>query len=114
MPVPVPTIGMLPVFNIFMTFAWYGHLKFPSAPLAAAIPISCGTALSDQVLMVPANRIGHPQVSGAGLQTIRKGVTLLVCTVFSGVEVKEPLTRTDLVGFACIGCGAFFSFRKWA
>jgi uncharacterized protein (DUF486 family) len=114
MPVPVPTIGMLPVFNIFMTFGRCSHLKFPSALLAAVTLISCGIALFDQVLMVPANRIGHRQVSGADLQTIRKGITLLVCAVFSGVELKEPLTRTDLVGFACIGCGAFFSFRKWA
>jgi len=114
MPVPVLTIGLLPVFNIFMTFGWYSHLKFLSARLAAVILISWGIALFDQVLMVPANRIGHTQFSGAEWKTIHGVITLLDIAVFPGVQLKEPLTRTHLVGFACIGCGAFFIFRKWA
>jgi uncharacterized protein (DUF486 family) len=87
-------------------------LKFPSALLAAAIPISWGIALSDQVLMVPANRIGHPQVPGAGLKTIRKGITLLVCAVFPGVEVKEPLTRTDLWALPASAAGLSSAFAN--
>jgi uncharacterized protein (DUF486 family) len=112
MPVPVPTIGMLPVFNIFMTFGRCSHLKFPSALLAAVTLISCGIALFDQVLMVPENRIGHTQVLGADLQTIRKGITLLVCAVFSGVELKEPLTRTDLWALPASAAGLSSAFAN--
>lgn len=114
LPVPVITIGLLLISNIFMTFAWYGHLKFPSAPLVVVILISWGIALFEYVLMVPANRIGHTQFSGAELKTIQEVITLSVFAVFSVVYLKEPLTWNYLVGFAFIGCGAFFIFHKWA
>ena len=112
-PVPVLTIGLLLLSNVFMTFAWYGHLKFPSAPLAVVILISWGIALFEYVLMVPANRIGHTQFSGAELKTIQEVITLSVFAVFSVFYLKEPLTWNHLVGFAFIGCGAFFIFHKW-
>ena len=112
-PVPVLTIGLLLLSNVFMTFAWYGHLKFPSAPLAVVILISWGIALFEYVLMVPANRIGHTQFSGAELKTIQEVITLSVFAVFSVVYLKEPLTWNHAVGFAFIGLGAFFIFHKW-
>jgi uncharacterized protein (DUF486 family) len=114
LPVPVITIGLLLLSNIFMTFAWYGHLKFPSAPLWTVILVSWGIAFFEYVLQVPANRIGHTQFSGAELKTIQEVITLSVFAVFSVLYLKEPLSWNHLVGFAFIACGAFFIFHKWA
>lgn len=113
-PVPVLTIGLLLASNIFMTFAWYGHLKFKAAPLFAVILISWGIAFFEYLLQVPANRIGHGYFSAAELKTIQEVVTLSVFAVFSGVYLKEPLGWNHLLGFAFIGLGAFFIFHKWA
>jgi uncharacterized protein (DUF486 family) len=114
LPVPVVTIGLLLLSNIFMTFAWYGHLKFPSAPLWSVILISWGIAFFEYVLQVPANRIGHTQFSGAELKTIQEVITLSVFAVFSVLYLKEPLSWNHFVGFVFIACGAFFIFHKWA
>lgn len=113
LPVPVITIGLLLASNIFMTFAWYGHLKFKGAPLLTVILISWGIALFEYVLMVPANRIGHTHFSAAELKTIQEVITLLVFGVFSVFFLKEPLTWNHLVGFSFIALGAFFIFHKW-
>jgi len=77
-PVPVLTIGLLPASNIFMTFAWYGHLKFKTAPLLVVIFVSWGIALFEYMLQVPANRIGHGHFSAAELKTIQEVLTLSV------------------------------------
>lgn len=113
LPVPVVTIGLLLASNIFMTFAWYGHLKYKGAPLVAVIFISWGIALFEYLLMVPANRIGHTQFSAAELKTIQEVITLCVFGVFSVFFLKEPLTWNHLVGFSFIALGAFFIFHKW-
>ena len=82
-PVPVLTIGLLIASNVFMTFAWYGHLKYKTAPLVVVILVSWGIALFEYVLQVPANRIGHGYFSAAQLKTIQEVITLSVFTVFS-------------------------------
>lgn len=113
LPVPVLTIGLLLASNIFMTFAWYGHLKFKTAPMITVIFISWGIALFEYMLMVPANRIGHTHFSAAELKTIQEVITLLVFGVFSVFFLKEPLTWNHLLGFSFIALGAFLIFHKW-
>jgi uncharacterized protein len=112
-PAPFLTIGLLILSNVFMTFAWYGHLTYKSAPLWAVILISWGIAFFEYVLMVPANRIGHAVYSAAQLKTIQEVITLSVFAVFSVYWLKEPLTWNHGVGFAFIATGAFFIFHKW-
>ena len=112
-PVPVTTIGLLILSNIFMTFAWYGHLKFKTAPLFAVILISWGIAFFEYLLQVPANRIGHGYFSAAELKTIQEVITLTIFGVFSVVYLREPLAWNHLVGFALIAAGAFFVFHRW-
>ncbi|WP_050523429.1 DMT family protein [Pseudorhodobacter wandonensis] len=113
MPTPLITIGLLIASNVFMTFAWYGHLKYKSAPLLAVIAISWGIALFEYMLQVPANRIGHGYFSAAELKTIQEVITLLVFAAFSVLYLKEPLSWNHLVGFGFIALGAFFIFHKW-
>lgn len=114
MPTPLITIGLLVASNVFMTFAWYGHLKYKSAPLLAVIAISWGIALFEYMLQVPANRIGHGYFSAAELKTIQEVITLLVFAAFSVLYLKEPLSWNHLAGFGFIALGAFFIFHKWA
>lgn len=114
LPVPLVTIGLLLASNIFMTFAWYGHLNYKSAPLWIVILISWGIAFFEYVLQVPANRIGHGHFSAAELKTIQEIITLSVFAVFSVYYLKEPLDWNHLVGFAFIAAGGFFIFHKWA
>lgn len=113
LPVPVLTIGLLLASNVFMTFAWYGHLKYKSAPLLAVILISWGIAFFEYVLQVPANRIGHGHFSAAELKTIQEIITLSVFAAFSVLYLKEPLGWNHLVGFGFIAAGGFFIFHKW-
>jgi uncharacterized protein len=112
-PIPFLTIGLLLASNIFMTFAWYGHLNFKSAPLVTVIFVSWGIAFFEYCLMVPANRIGHTVFNAAQLKTIQEVITLSVFVVFSWAYLKEPITWNILAGFAFIGVGAFFIFHKF-
>ncbi|MBY0422821.1 MAG: DMT family protein [Parvularculaceae bacterium] len=104
-------IALLFASNIFMTLAWYGHLKYKSAPLILAIVASWGVAFVEYCLAVPANRIGHQVYSAAQLKTIQEIVTLIVFAGFSVLYLKEPLGLNHLVGFALIALGAAFIFR---
>lgn len=104
-------IVLLTLSNIFMTFAWYGHLKFKSAPLMLVILVSWGIALIEYCFAVPANRIGHGTYSAAELKTIQEVITLVVFAVFSVVVLKEAITVNHLVGFSLIVAGAFFVFK---
>jgi uncharacterized protein (DUF486 family) len=113
LPVPVITIGLLIASNIFMTFAWYGHLKYKSASLVLVILASWLIALPEYALQVPANRIGHGHFSAAELKTIQEVITLTVFAVFSVFYLREPLTWNHAIGFAFIALGAFFIFHKW-
>ena len=114
LPVPLVTIGLLTLSNVFMTFAWYGHLKHKSTALITVILISWGIAFFEYCLMVPANRIGSQIYNGAQLKTIQEVITLSVFAVFSWAYLKEPMSWNHLVGFAFIAAGAFFIFHKWA
>ena len=99
--------------NIFMTLAWYGHLKFKETPLVTVILVSWGIALIEYCLAVPANRWGHSVYSAAQLKTIQEVVTLLVFAAFSVLYLKEAFTWNYAVGFALIALGAFFIFHRW-
>ncbi len=114
LPVPVITIGLLTLSNVFMTFAWYGHLKHKSTALITVIFISWGIAFFEYCLMVPANRIGSSIYNGAQLKTIQEVITLAVFAVFSVFYLKEPLSWNHALGFAFIALGAFFIFHKWS
>jgi uncharacterized protein (DUF486 family) len=108
------TILLLLASNIFMTFAWYGHLKFKTAPLYLAIAVSWGIAFFEYCLQVPANRMGHNQgFAAAELKTIQEVITLLVFSVFSVTFLNEPLRWNVIVGFALIGLGSACVFKPW-
>jgi hypothetical protein len=111
LPVPVITIGLLLLSNVFMTFAWYGHLNYKSAPLLTVILVSWGIAFFEYVLQVPANRIGHGHFTAAELKTIQEVITLTVFAAFSVWFLKEPLTWNHAIGFALIAAGAWFIFQ---
>ena len=117
MPLPfspaLTTILLLIASNVFMTFAWYGHLKFKTTSLVTVIFISWGFAFFEYLLQVPANRIGHGTFSAAELKTIQEVITLTIFAIFSVFYLKEPLTWNYLVGFGFIAVGAFFIFHKW-
>jgi len=104
-------IGLLLLSNLFMTVAWYGHLKFPHSPIVKVILISWAIALIEYCLAVPANRLGHAHYSAAELKTIQEVITLVVFAGFSVLYLKESFTLNHVVGFALICCGAFFVFR---
>lgn len=97
--------------NVFMTLAWYGHLKFKAAPLLLVILVSWGIAFVEYCMAVPANRIGHAVYSAAELKTIQEVITLAVFAVFSVTVLGEPLGWNHAVGFALIAAGAFFVFQ---
>ena len=107
------TIILLTISNIFMTFAWYGHLKFKSAPLALVIIISWGIAFFEYCFQVPANRIGHGTFTAGQLKTIQEVITLLVFCAFSIFYLKEEVRWNYIAGFACIAGAVFFIFKKW-
>ncbi|MCC7343883.1 MAG: DMT family protein [Deltaproteobacteria bacterium] len=107
------TIILLTVSNVFMTFAWYGHLKFREVPLWKVIIISWGIAFLEYCFQVPANRIGSYQYSGAELKTIQEVITLVVFGIFSVLYLKEPFKWNYAVGFACLVAAVFFIFKKW-
>lgn len=111
LPVPLVTIGLLVASNVFMTFAWYGHLKFKAAPLLAVILISWGIAFFEYLLQVPANRIGHGTFTAAQLKTIQEVITLCVFALFSWGYLGERLTWQHAVGFTLIAAGAWFVFQ---
>lgn len=107
------TILMLSVSNVFMTFAWYGHLKYKSSPLMKVIMISWMIAFFEYCFQVPANRIGHGTYSAYQLKTIQEVITLVVFCVFSVFYLKEDLRWNYLVGFFFIILAVFFIFKKW-
>jgi len=107
------TVLLLTVSNIFMTFAWYGHLKFKNAVLWKVVLISWSIAFFEYCFQVPANRIGHLRYSAAQLKTIQEIITLSVFCVFSVLYLKEDFRWNYLVGFLLIGAAAFFIFKKW-
>jgi hypothetical protein len=106
------TVALLLVSNVFMTFAWYGHLKYKSSPLWIAILVSWGIAFVEYCFQVPANRLGHGQFSAAQLKTIQEVISLVVFAGFSVTYLREPLRWNYAIGFACLVAAAFFLFKK--
>jgi hypothetical protein len=98
--------------NIFMTVAWYGHLRFKEAPLPGVIMVSWSIALVEYCMAVPANRWGSAVYSPAQLKTIQEVVTLFVFTAFSVLYLKQTITWNYVIGFSLIATGAFFVFRS--
>jgi uncharacterized protein (DUF486 family) len=111
LPMPLVPIAFLSLSNLFMTFAWYGHLKYPERPLWAVVLVSWGIALFEYCLAVPANRYGYKFYSAAELKTIQEVITLTVFLFFSVFYLKEALTLNHVVGFSFIALGAFFIFK---
>ncbi len=101
------------ISNIFMTFAWYGHLKFKSSPLFLVILASWGIAFFEYCFQVPANRIGYGQFNAFQLKTIQEVITLVVFCIFSAFYLKEGLKWNYLVGFGLIVLAVVFIFKKW-
>ena len=112
-PISLQTILLLAASNIFMTFAWYGHLKYKAAPLWIVIAVSWGIAFFEYCLQVPANRIGHGHFSAAELKTIQEVLSLTIFALFSIWYLDEPIRWNHLVGFSMICAGAWFVFQKW-
>jgi len=105
------TILLLILSNVFMTFAWYGHLKYGHDwPLWKAVLVSWGIALFEYCLAVPANRLGFGEFSGFQLKIIQEVVTLSVFIIFAILFLKERLAWNYLVAFAFLGVAAFFAF----
>jgi len=106
-------LAMLVASNVFMTFAWYGHLKFKESPLWIVILASWGIAFFEYCIQVPANRLGSSYFSVVQLKVAQEVITLSVFSVFSVFYFKEELKWNYLVGFILILLAVFFVFRKW-
>jgi uncharacterized protein (DUF486 family) len=104
-------IAMLFGSNIFMTFAWYGHLSYKGAALWLAVLVSWMIAAPEYMLAVPANRIGSAVYTAAELKTMQEIITLTVFAGFSVFWLKESLSWNHAIGFALIAAGAFFIFH---
>jgi len=109
-PKVLPVVFLI-MSNVFMTFAWYGHLKFKTAPLYAAVLFSWGLAFFEYWLAVPANRIGYQTYSAAELKTMQEVITLAVFVVFSVFYLKEAITWNHALGFVLIAGGAALIFK---
>ena len=105
-------ILLLTISNIFMTFAWYGHLKYKGSALWIVILVSWGIALFEYCFQVPANRIGHEYFTAAQLKTMQEVITLVVFSIFSVLYLKEDFQWNYLVGFAFIILAVFFIFKR--
>ena len=104
---------LLTMSNVFMTFAWYGHLKFRQTALYKVILISWMIAFIEYCFQVPANRIGYRHFSAAELKTIQEIITLTIFCVFSVFYLKEGLKWNYIVGFLMIVGACIFIFKKW-
>lgn len=107
------TIVLLTISNVFMTIAWYGHLRHRSAALWKVILVSWGIAFFEYCFQVPANRIGSYEFNPAQLKTIQEIITLSIFPVFSIFYLGEKFKWNFGVGFVLIVVAAFFIFHKW-
>ena len=107
------TVVLLTISNVFMTAAWYGHLKFKDKPLWIVIIVSWLIASVEYCFQVPANRIGHQYFSAAQLKTIQEVITLIVFCGFSVWYLKEPLKWNYIAGFGLIIAAVVVIFKKW-
>ena len=109
----IAPIVLLFLSNLFMTLAWYGHLKFKAVSLAVVILVSWAIAFVEYCFAVPANRIGSAVYSPAELKTIQEVITLVVFTLFAAFYLGEPVRWNHLVGFGFVAVGAAFVFKPW-
>ena len=109
----VRPIVLLVGSNVFMTAAWYWHLRYKEVPLFYVIFISWGVAFIEYCLAVPANRYGNAVYDPAQLKTIQEVITFVVFAGFSSVYLGESITLSQGLGFPLIAAGAFFVFHKW-
>lgn len=107
----IAPILLLSVSNVFMTFAWYGQLKFPTTPLLILIPVSWGIAFFEYCFAVPANHIGHTVYSAAQLKTMQEVITLAVFAIFSVTYLGEALKWNHGVAFLFLIGAAYFAFK---
>lgn len=107
------TIILLTISNIFMTIAWYGHLKYKSSPLLNVIIISWLIAFAEYCFQIPANRIGHYHFTAAQLKTIQEVISLTVFAVFSVLYLKEEFKWNYAIGFLMIIAAVFIIFKEW-
>ena len=106
-------ILLLTISNIFMTFAWYGHLKFKSTNIFAVIVVSWGIAFFEYCFQVPANRIGNNFFTAPQLKIMQEVISISVFCIFSILYLKENLKWNHVVAFALIFLAVFFVFKKW-
>ena len=112
LPISAQTVLLLIASNVFMTFAWYGHLKnLSTAPWYVAALISWGIALFEYLLQVPANRIGHAEFSVAQLKIMQEVITLSVFVPFAVFYLNEPLKWDYLWAGLCLMGAVYFMFR---
>ena len=111
-PAIVPIL-FLSISNVFMTFAWYGQLKFPTTPLWIVILVSWGIAFVEYCFAVPANRIGHTVYSAAQLKTMQEIITLIVFGIFSVTYLNEAIRWNQVAAFGCLVLAGYFAFAKW-
>jgi uncharacterized protein len=109
----IAPILLLGVSNIFMTFAWYGQLKYPHTAIWILIPISWGIAFFEYCFAVPANHIGHAVYSAAQLKTMQEVITLVVFAIFSTTYLGEALKWNHGIAFLFLCGAAYFAFNKW-
>ncbi len=107
------TITLLLISNVFMTFAWYGHLKHKTAPLLLTILVSWGIAFAEYCFMVPANRIGSNTFTTTQLKVMQEVITLVVFTGFSLLYLKEQMKWNYVVGFGFILLAVFYVFHDF-
>jgi len=112
LPSALAPIVLLSLSNVFMTFAWYGHLKFKAAPLWIAILASWGIAFFEYCLQVPANRWGYRTFNAVELKTIQEVITLLVFAAFSIAYLGEGIKWNHLAGFGCLVAATLFIFKS--
>lgn len=109
----ITPILLLTISNIFMTFAWYGHLRYKSSSLWLVILVSWLIAFFEYCFQVPANRIGHQFYSAAQLKIMQEVITLIVFAIFSVLYLKEEFRWNYAVGFIFILLAVFFVFKRW-
>jgi uncharacterized protein (DUF486 family) len=109
----VSPILLLLASNVFMTFAWYGQLKYPGTALWIVVPVSWGIAFFEYCLAVPANRLGYTVYSAAQLKTMQEIITVSVFAVFSVTYLGEAIKWNHVAAFGCLAAAAFFAFYKW-
>jgi len=107
------TVALLTISNTFMTFAWYGHLKYKDVALWKVILISWSIAFFEYIFQVPANRIGHATFTAAQLKIIQEVITLVVFGVFSIYYLREQLKWNYIVSFILILGAVYFAFKEW-